>query len=521
MSILSLYLHPEWKQVLSDNVKNMAMTGNGTLLEIRDGEVADASFAMAAPVNFSVKKGEQVAVVGDNAAGKTRLIEILTGRHRLKKGSISFGFTRNPDRYVSDNMRYISFRDSYGAFDSSYYMQQRWNQMEIDPETPTVGQILDRLGAGDGFRGSEEMLSVFGLEEMRDKYIISLSSGELRKFLLVKQLLGLPELLVIESPYIGLDNGTRNQLNRLFETLINDAGLTLLLVLSRMEEIPPFITHVVQVKGLDVGPKLPAASAVGRPASRQESAALSSGPASSEACKATKPTDDAAEGSARETAAVLRMKGVTIRYGGRTILRNLDWEVRQGEHWALTGDNGSGKSTLLSLICADNPQGYACDIELFGRRRGTGESIWDIKRNIGYVSPEMHRSYYRNIPALDIVASGLFDTVGLCRRPDESGRAECLEWMERFGIASLAQRNFLTLSSGEQRMCLVARAFVKNPPLLVLDEPMHGLDNANCGRVRTIIDGYCSDPCKTLIMVTHNPAELPSCIDRHLHLLRP
>ena len=133
----------------------------------------------------------------------------------------------------------------------------------------------------------------------------------------------------------------------------------------------------------------------------------------------------------------------------------------------------------------------------------------------------MHRSYYRNIPALDIVASGLFDTVGLCRRPDESGRAECLEWMERFGIASLAQRNFLALSSGEQRMCLVARAFVKNPPLLVLDEPMHGLDNANCGRVRTIIDGYCSDPCKTLIMVTHNPAELPSCIDRHLHLLRP
>ena len=365
--------------MLSDNVKNMAMTGNGTLLEIRDGEVADASFAMAAPVNFSVKKGEQVAVVGDNAAGKTRLIEILTGRRRLKKGSISFGFTRNPDRYVSDNMRYISFRDSYGAFDSSYYMQQRWNQMEIDPETPTVGQILDRLGARDGFRGSEEMLSVFGLEEMRDKYIISLSSGELRKFLLVKQLLGLPELLVIESPYIGLDNGTRNQLNRLFETLINDAGLTLLLVLSRMEEIPPFITHVVQVKGLDVGAKLPAASAVGRPASRQESAALSSGPASSEACKATKPTDDAAEGSARETAAVLRLKGVTIRYGDRTILRNLDWEVRQGEHWALTGDNGSGKSTLLSLICADNPQGYACDIELFGRRRGTGESIWEYR----------------------------------------------------------------------------------------------------------------------------------------------
>ena len=475
-------------------------------MEIREGEVADASFAMAEPVNFSVKKGEQVAIVGDNAAGKTRLIEILTGRHRLKKGSISFGFTRNPDRYVSDNMRYISFRDSYGAFDSSYYMQQRWNQMDIDPETPTVGQILERLEAGGGFRGYEELLSIFGLEEMRDKYIISLSSGELRKFLLVKQLLGLPELLVIESPYIGLDNGTRNQLNRLFETLINDAGLTLLLVLSRMEEIPPFITHVVQVKGLTVGPKLSAASVVDRPAA---------------AGMAKKPMDAAVDGEVSERTAVLRLKGVTRKYGDRTILHNLDWEVRQGEHWALTGDNGSGKSTLLSLICADNPQGYACDIELFGRRRGTGESIWDIKRNIGYVSPEMHRSYYKNIPALDIVASGLFDTIGLYCRPTDSGREQCLEWMERFGIESLAQRNFLSLSSGEQRMCLVARAFVKNPPLLVLDEPMHGLDNAHCERVRAIIDWYCSNPCKTLIMVTHNTAELPSCIDRHLHLTRP
>ncbi len=487
----------------------MVMADNETILEIRDGEVADASFAMAAPVNFSVKKGEQVAIVGDNAAGKTRLIEILTGRHRLKKGSISFGFTREPDRYVSDNMRYISFRDSYGAFDTSYYMQQRWNQTEIDPETPTVGQILDRLVAGNGARVPESLLSVFGLEEMRDKYIISLSSGELRKFLLAKQLLGLPELLIIESPYIGLDNGTREQLNRLFGTLIKESGLTLILVLSRMEEIPPFITHVVQVKGLSVGPKLPATSVVDRPASRPY------------AFTSTKPTCAAENGVAGETTTVLRLKGVTIKYGDRTILRNLDWEVRQGEHWALTGDNGSGKSTLLSLICADNPQGYACDIELFGRRRGTGESIWDIKRNIGYVSPEMHRSYYKNIPALDIVASGLFDTVGLCRRPSDDGREKCMEWMERFGIEALARRNFLSLSSGEQRMCLVARAFVKSPSLLVLDEPMHGLDNAHSEKVRAIIDGYCSDPDKTLIMVTHYPAELPSCIDRHLHLIRP
>ena len=497
------------------------MANDETILEISDGEVANASYAMATPVNFSVKRGEQVAIVGDNAAGKTRLVEILTGRHRLKKGSISFGFTREPGRYVSDNMRYISFRDSYGASDASYYMQQRWNQMDIDPETPTVGQILDRLITASELCGAERLLSIFGLDQMRDKYIITLSSGELRKFLLVKQLLGLPEVLIIESPYMGLDNGTRDQLNRLFDTLINDTGLTLILVLSHLEEVPSFITHIVQVKDLAVGAKLPAASVLERPVPRLSTCMgtdlFSCGASSLAGDAAAKLMED---GAAKETAAVLRLKGVTIKYGDRTILRNLDWEVRQGEHWALTGDNGAGKSTLLSLICADNPQSYACDIELFGRKRGTGESIWDIKKNIGYVSPEMHRSYYRSIPALDIVASGLFDTVGLYRRPSDSGREQCMEWMKRFGIESLAMRDFLSLSSGEQRLCLVARAFVKNPSLLVLDEPMHGLDNANSERVRAITTDYCSDSSKTLIMVTHYPAELPSCIDRHLHLTR-
>ncbi|MDD6364469.1 MAG: ATP-binding cassette domain-containing protein [Bacteroidales bacterium] len=475
------------------------MSESRKIIEIRDGVIANSSYAMGSPVNFSVEKGEQIAVVGDNAAGKTRFVGILTGQYRLKDSVVHYDFPSGGSPYVSDNVRYISFRDSYGAFDASYYMQQRWNQMDIDPETPTVGQILDRISSGCGPR-LEKLMSIFHLEGMRDKYVISLSSGELRKFLLIKQLASLPEVLVMESPYIGLDIETRGQLNLLFESLIREAGLTLILVLSRMEEVPQFITHIVPVKGLEVGPKYPFSAA---PDGRETDGRPSG----------TRDGD-------RVSAEVLRLNGVTIRYGDRTILKDLSWVVRRGEHWALTGANGSGKSTLLSLICADNPQAYACDIELFGRRRGTGESIWDIKKNIGYVSPEMHRSYYRSIPALDIVASGLFDTVGLYRRPSESQKESCLAWMERFGIASLAQRNFLSLSSGEQRMCLVARAFVKNPPLLILDEPMHGLDNASTAKVRSIIDGYCSDPEKTLIMVTHYTEELPACIDHRLQLRR-
>ena len=190
----------------------------------------------------------------------------------------------------------------------------------------------------------------------------------------------------------------------------------------------------------------------------------------------------------------------------------------KGEHWSLSGQNGSGKSTLLSLVCADNPQSYACDISLFGHRRGSGESIWDIKRHIGYVSPEMHRSYRHNIPTIEIVASGLKDTVGLYTRPTEQEKIQCRKWLNRLGIGHLENRMFMEMSSGEQRLILLARAFVKEPDLLILDEPLHGLDDRNSEKVKAIINDYCSNPENTLIMVSHYEEELPSCINRRKEL---
>jgi len=206
------------------------------------------------------------------------------------------------------------------------------------------------------------------------------------------------------------------------------------------------------------------------------------------------------------------MNKVNIRYGERTILKDVDWTVRNGERWSLSGQNGSGKSTLLSLVCADNPQSYACDITLFGYQRGSGESIWDIKHHIGYVSPEMHRSYRRALPAINVVASGLKDTVGLYVRPNEAEKEQCRWWMRILGVDDLADRSFLSLSSGEQRLVLLARAFVKDPELLILDEPLHGLDQWNRQLVRDVIDTFCQRRNKTFIMVTHYEEELPPCI---------
>jgi len=475
------------------------------IIEIKDGVVVTPEFRMAKPINLCIEAGEQIAVLGDNATGKTRLVEILTGHYRMQGDAIRYDFSPSDKRYVSDNVKYITFRDSYGAADANYYMQQRWNQMDIDPETPTVGMLFDRI-LQHYPEGTEErtrfntLVEMFHLVPLMDKYIITLSSGELRKFLLTKLLISIPRVLVVDNPFIGLDAETRIQLADLFDLLVKETHISIVLILAREDEIPSFITHVIPVHGLEVGEKYPIEPHHMAP------------PVSLDVKDAPAPEAG--------TPVVLKFNNVSIRYGERTILKDLNWTVHQGEHWALTGENGSGKSTLLSLVNADNPQSYACDIELFGRRRGTGESIWDIKKIIGFVSPEMHRSYFHAMPALDIVSSGIFDTVGLHRRPTDAQREGCRAWMERFGIGELAERNFLQLSSGEQRLCLLARAFVKEPPLLILDEPMHGLDEKTRTKVRQIINDYCADKSKTLVMVTHYLEELPSCIDHHIFLRR-
>ncbi len=361
------------------------------------------------------------------------------------------------DRLVGRDIKYITFRDSYGAYDRTYYLQQRWNSTEID----------DPLKL--------------------------LSSGEMRKYQITKMLNTNPTFLIIDNPYIGLDAETRTKLTELLTELARDNARRIVLVLTKEEEVPPFITDVWRTEATAQEPLMEITPE-----------GLDSAPA----CRRWAKADYASE-------IVAEMRNVTIRYGERTILKDLNWTVRNGECWALSGQNGSGKSTLLSLICADNPQSYACDITLFDRKRGSGETIWDIKKHIGYMSPEMHRAYHRDIDAIKIVASGLNDTIGLYVKPKEEEMDTCRFWMRVFGIEGLADRSFVKMSSGEQRLVLLARAFVKDPELLILDEPLHGLDHRNGKRVKDIINAFCARENKTLIMVSHYREEYPECITKY------
>ena len=466
-----------------------------SIFSIHDAVMRDARLRFRKPVSLVLDTGEHLAFVGENGGGKSVLAGLIAGSCPLLSGKVEYAFSP-----LYEHVKFIAFRDSYGPADASYYLQQRWNSQDCE-SSPVVREKL-----GD-FRKSElhDMLfELFGIDEMLDKPMVLLSSGELRKVQLVRALLSNPRLLIIDNPFIGLDMETRSQLAALLGKLVILRELQLILLLSRTDEIPDFITHVVTVNDRCCGPKV-AIKRYRRPEPVVPRLPLFCPPAVSPA----RSTD---------SDKVIDMQQVTIRYGERVILRQLEWHVRRGERWAVLGQNGAGKSTLLSLVCADNPQAYACNMSLFGHKRGTGESIWDIKQRIGYISPEMHRAYSADLPAADIVASGLHDSIGLYVRPEPEQRHVCIWWMEMFGVAHLQERGFLHLSDGEQRLVLLARAFVKNPDLLILDEPMHGLDDNNRLRVRIIIDNYCRQEGKTLIMVTHYPEELPDCITHRLLL---
>jgi molybdate transport system ATP-binding protein len=214
------------------------------------------------------------------------------------------------------------------------------------------------------------------------------------------------------------------------------------------------------------------------------------------------------------------LQHASVNYQDVPVLHDITWTMRQGEHWAIRGPNGAGKSTLLSLILADNPQAYANDLKLFGRQRGSGESIWDIKQRIGWVAPELNNFYQSHDTCRMVVCSGFFDSIGLYHDVTPAQAQVAAAWMQALGIEALAGQSFQAVSIGEQRLILLARALVKQPSLLILDEPCQGLDAPHRTRIIDLLDSLCQQTQVSLLYVTHHTDELPQAITHVLELER-
>jgi molybdate transport system ATP-binding protein len=459
--------------------------------------------------SWQIREGENWAVFGPNGSGKTSLVGILVDRTPYVRGRV----IRHHPAVFPERIGYLSFEllDRLMAREERTAAARAFSG-DHDGFTPARNLVLGDGIHDPGKTGRLERLATdLGIRDLLDIDFRRLSTGEIRKLLIVRAVFSASGLLVLDEPFEGLDREARLQVREFLSGIFRQ-GIQMILVTHRFSSLPPEISHVLCLRHEKIfssGPR----ERVLRPEIVDALYGMDR--------EQRKPMPPVAAHRARNRPAappLVVMKNTTVRYGDRVIIHRLDWTMKADENWAILGPNGAGKSTLLSLITGDNSQVYANEIYLFGRRRGSGETVWDIKRDIGHVSSEFQNRYRAPVRVRDLVLSGFYDSIGLFVRPGTAHREAAGQWIDFFGLTRLADRRSDRLSYGEKRLALLARAMVKGPRLLILDEPCQGLDRSNRKRVLALIDRIAEGTDTRLLFVTHHEDEIPGSVTRTLRL---
>ena len=462
-------------------------------------------------INWTIELGQSWAILGPNGAGKTTLAKLILGQ-------LPYSGVIQRDEKISNfsEIAHVSL-EQQKILVAREEKKDLYEEYSGNEEHLLTGhEYMDPEG-----KNSKETLKIaakLGLKSILENPMRYYSNGETRKTLIGKALLSDPKMLILDEPFEGLDFNSVIWLKQTISSLIKK-GLAILLISNRVEDLVPEITHVLCLNSGEVFAKGEKADVLtpermellyenkNFKEKKQENQFLKNKVLES---KPLKKKDKKDQGT------IILMKKVNVRYGKKVVLENFNWTVMKGENWKILGPNGAGKSTLLSLITADNLQVYSNEIHMFGKQRGTGESIWDIKRRIGNVSSEFQVQFRESISVLKVVLSGFFDTIGLYQPFTEKQKETALNWMKFLEIENLAKIDFTRLSYGQQRLVLIARSLVKSPALLILDEPCQGLDLVNRNRVLTLIDQIGHQSATQIIYVTHVASDQLNCIHREL-----
>ncbi len=449
-------------------------------------------------INWQLDDSQHWVITGANGSGKSALAAILAGA----------------GEHVSGNLEGVPAKVGLVSFEAQAELIDRERKkddadiMDVISEGTPVHEILNEDGRNPEL--VNQLVTMFKLDTLVDRSFRKLSTGESRKVMLIRALASEPDLLVLDEPFDGLDAHTLEMLQQYLATLVETVPMVL--VLNRFDEFPDFITHIAYVDHGRLQHQI----------DRNDSNAYN------ELYKLLhlKTTDLAVPAADPEndiprldpTQPLVRLNSINITYDGHRIIDSLDWTIERNQHWQLSGPNGSGKTGLLSLITGDHPQCYVNDIFVFGFKRGSGESIWQIKQFIGYVSTALQWEYKVGTGLRNVIISGFYDSIGLYTKATDKQKQIADEWLALLSMSDRADTPFNKLSYGDQRLLLIARAMVKHPPLLILDEPCLGLDDMNRQLVLALIEKICAGSETSVLYVNHHPEDQIKGIDNYLAL---
>lgn len=376
-----------------------------------------------------------------------------------------------------------------------------------------AGSSFDELEDFQGKKGllfSEVVLTKYLEEDYRhgksainkkgNRPLSTFSSGERRKALLEYQLKQTPDFLILDNPFDSLDKASVAQLGKRLKEISEE--IPIIQIFKREADLLPFVTRIFEIQKEKIVGKN-SGNNFNKEASENTYSNLVEIPKPASAFKNIPEI-------------LIDFQGVSVSYDEQPILKNINWRINKGEFWQLIGPNGSGKTTLLSMIYGDNPKAYGVDLYLFGNKKGSGESVWELKRKIGYFSPALTELFNRRDTVLEMLISGMVDSVGLYQRPGDKQKRIARDWLKVLALEQKEKTVFTKLSALEQRLVLIARAMIKHPPLLILDEPTTALDDKSANYMVQLINHIAKESNTTIIFVSHRrePGLEPKAIYR-------
>jgi molybdate transport system ATP-binding protein len=477
------------------------------LIELRSVDVALNGTTVLRGVNWSHQAGENWLVRGANGSGKSTFLRLLRNEvwpvpNRGERVYRLDGLTQTTAVEVQRHIALLSPELQ------ERYLQQDWRmngRNVIETGFAQTDMLYVKLTRGQK-QCVEVLAQQFGIAPLLERDMQTLSTGELRKILIARAMVGAPRLLLLDEVCDGLDAKFRREVLAMIEAIAR-SETQVIYTTHRTDEALSIMTHELEFEnGRIVRQRtLPRSQSKAR---RPQRAAGKAG--------ARRPTAESTPGFVPPNGSpLIQIENADVFLDRAKVLHGIHWRLQRGEHWVVLGSNGAGKTTFLKLIASDLYPAFGARVNRF--EFTADNTIWDLRRRIGCVSPLLQAHYRERLTAEQVVVSGFFSSIGLMDRPNAKQRRKVRALFQEFSLEHLLAKGMLSLSFGELRKILTLRALVQDPELLILDEPFDGLDLESKADFAAALEQIAARGTQLLI-VTHHLDDLPQCMTHGLFL---